>query len=124
METVGRYATDTMPPLQSGTQVRTGGCPQNMFVSEKAVVIIARGCTEDEAKKKVYKELLKRAKKIRQDRNAGDCVGTCEEGGECTLTTPIGAGELTCYPADVPGCDGGFVCIYIAKVRAECVCAL
>jgi hypothetical protein len=115
----------TIPLMESGEEVQAQKCPENQVVSRDSVAIFARGCTEDEAKRKVYKELIKQAKKLRRESKVGDCTGDCKEGA-CTLTTAIAPGELDIIPAEVQGCpdDVGFVCTFIGKVRAECLCAI
>ncbi|GAB2176354.1 hypothetical protein [Dongia sp. agr-C8] len=115
----------TKPLGKGGAEIKAAGCPQNQIVGTETEVIIARGCTEEEARRKVYRKLLQKARALRKAANS-PCVGDCGDGGHCTLITPIDPSELTCSPADMPDCpDGvGYVCAFIGLVRAECVCAI
>ena len=108
------------------TQVKMATCPQNQVSSDNPEVIVVSGCTEAEARSKVYRQLVIKAKQLRIDKNVGSCDGaTCGDGGVCTLITPIADGELNVYPGEVKGCNGGgFVAVFIGKVRAECICAM
>ncbi len=100
-------------------------CPENQVFSNDPIALSAKACNEDGAKRKIYKELLKRADDLRREKKAGDCAGSCRA-GDCTLTTPIGENELTCAPAAVKGCEDGVgsACTFTGRIRAECLCAI
>jgi hypothetical protein len=108
-----------------GAEVQNAGCPQDQISSRDSVVIITRGCTEEEAMRKAYRMIIDRAKQLRKDSGLAECIGNCES-GNCTLIAPFDDNEIRCVPAEVSDCpDGiGFVCIFIGKIRAECVCAV
>lgn len=97
--------------IQGGVTV---GTDQNPVVER------ARGCTEEEARRKLFNKLLARGAQ------SLPCAGRQCDGDEiCTQFLTIDMTKIQCLPARVEGCqdDVGYLCIYVGRMTTECLCA-
>lgn len=84
------------------------------------VTFNGRGCTEEEARRKMYDKMLTfGAQRM-------PCAGrTCEDDAICTQFLTFDMSLIRCLPARVEGCpeNVGFVCFYQGSLTSECTCA-
>ena len=93
-------------------------CPTDLAAT-KALSLTTKGCTLEEAERKMYRKYLDACKGV------VSCKGTCEE-GECTaFVLPDADSGLVCVIAEIRGCpDGvGYICRYQGPLVCGCDCA-
>src|SRR5437870_3627212 len=102
--------------------IRRGRCPLNGKQSDKTW-FDATGCTEEEARRKLFRKLLDECKRVRTA-SKSTCQGDCDE-SECLALATIETGKVICVPAEVHRCPEGvgFFCYYAGNLLCECVCA-
>ena len=107
---------EVFPLHEIQDQVEKGQCP-NGLVTVTTTRIYAKGCDEDEARRKLLGKLLGKGEAMRP------CTGKCND-GECTGVL-TGVTNILCTVGRVKGCkdDVGMVCGYTGTYTYGCVFA-
>lgn len=98
-------------------------CPQNALPIGP-VTFKAKGCSEEAAKRKLFRKMLDQCEKVRKDRSI-PCNGDCKGEEECKVFVTPDMSKIMCLPLKEKDCvdEVGWVCFFMnGQLGCECTC--